>query len=609
MKTFFSSIGAGIIALLAAGQVDAQIVPATGPHAIADFHDCTPPYTCHTDASVSAAHTLNCDMHDLYQGLGAKKFFAIGFTVTDVGRKDMGSGCFFFDPTPAYASGVRIEQGPGDFMVGTRDICLPPQAHPDVVIGNDYLSGDPSSFYVGVVYLNTNNEVEILNCHVTNVGSTAWPNWPNIGTPSAGVRLSTPGRTVTSKPHIDMFGDGNGAGWWNGKPLRKYFATWSERDISGVNYIMGAFGDLATLSITVITITPDVPGAPQGIHPDVGCMELMTPAPDDRAYVTYLDPSTNDLLMSEVNLFGYGGGGGFNYTTHLPPIDLGTNYTSIEPPRIEAQAYADVVPGVASWQIVAAADPGTGFTQIHTYNDANAPTYTPTIISVSPTDQHFSAAVAGVGPAMATGGQTNLIGQDQFSISYYSQFTNNPPNPYPGHSLASNSNGDVYSNYVNIANGLCPNTALNYEVNTYTLLHRLPHTLADNTATAITSSSNTGDDLMTVWYQGFSRQYNWGMVQYKIANGVYGFRPLSMQNDAEAPALFDIYPNPAYDQVTIQGVEGMSYTITDVLGKQHMKGKTYSSKHRVYISQLPPGFYIMNLDMNGEQITRKFVKE
>ena len=72
-----------------------------------------------------------------------------------------------------------------------------------------------------------------------------------------------------------------------------------------------------------------------------------------------------------------------------------------------------------------------------------------------------------------------------------------------------------------------------------------------------------------------------------------------------------IFPNPAKDQLTIEGGEaGMKLTILNTIGQQVYSGVLSRSREVVNISKLAPGNYILQLtDMGGIRNTVKLVKQ
>ena len=75
-------------------------------------------------------------------------------------------------------------------------------------------------------------------------------------------------------------------------------------------------------------------------------------------------------------------------------------------------------------------------------------------------------------------------------------------------------------------------------------------------------------------------------------------------------AGISLYPNPAYDNLTIDGlVENSSIRIMNTVGQLVYNNKIDRTKEVINISSFKNGVYIIQIDMNGKIITTKFVKQ
>lgn len=86
-----------------------------------------------------------------------------------------------------------------------------------------------------------------------------------------------------------------------------------------------------------------------------------------------------------------------------------------------------------------------------------------------------------------------------------------------------------------------------------------------------------------------------------ITNGVLNVQENTLQSLA-------LYPNPANDLLTIQGVENADLVIFDILGKEVIRKSAISSVENISVSHLQQGTYIVTISRNGEMTTKKFVK-
>ncbi len=73
--------------------------------------------------------------------------------------------------------------------------------------------------------------------------------------------------------------------------------------------------------------------------------------------------------------------------------------------------------------------------------------------------------------------------------------------------------------------------------------------------------------------------------------------------------LIQIFPNPAYEAVHIEGVsdESISFTIFNLAGQIMQQGKT-GSDHMIRLSSLNPGTYHLHFRSNGTQLIKSLIK-
>lgn len=70
-----------------------------------------------------------------------------------------------------------------------------------------------------------------------------------------------------------------------------------------------------------------------------------------------------------------------------------------------------------------------------------------------------------------------------------------------------------------------------------------------------------------------------------------------------------LYPNPASDHVRLKfNAKQAKATIYDALGRQVSAARTISSNQQISTSQLKPGVYIIQIDINGVKTSKHFVK-
>jgi len=71
-----------------------------------------------------------------------------------------------------------------------------------------------------------------------------------------------------------------------------------------------------------------------------------------------------------------------------------------------------------------------------------------------------------------------------------------------------------------------------------------------------------------------------------------------------------IYPNPAGNELTIEGAEGSEVSIYNTIGQSFYKLRMVKKKEVINVSSLVPGMYIIQIvGVSGEKEVRRFVKE
>ena len=78
--------------------------------------------------------------------------------------------------------------------------------------------------------------------------------------------------------------------------------------------------------------------------------------------------------------------------------------------------------------------------------------------------------------------------------------------------------------------------------------------------------------------------------------------------DSQDPMGFDLYPNPAFDDivyVTTARNAGKDITVYDIFGKVVLRDRITTNV--LNISRLIPGVYFLQVDENNKTMTRKLV--
>ena len=566
-----------LLFLFSNSDIKAQtIVPASFTESPMDLHNFS--YACSSHAELSWASTLNADIVKTVSG---DKLWVAAYTAWD--------NNIYYYPTPAGcgtpgAPEMTINQihveytGTTNLNPTNRDYPIPGAiSKPDVVIGCAQAWGT-QQFRLGVVYNAAGGNVELRTYQLTGIGGTT----PVLNAPSAAITLNNPanGRFATD-PHIDLFGDvQNTVG---GRPsLHKYIAVWNERDNNGIWYVMAAVGDLNSPStFTRYQITPNNPGDPQGRYPDVGAWG----GGPNRGYIVFYDPTTgnNEVNLATLNL------------TVTPTISITNAYsvatnTYSGEPRIDAQSVPGSGAATGIWQFVASAQDASGNNFVECVNNNFSYQF-----SLGGSDEYFSPVV-GLGAGALDAG-----------VAYYSTYTYNGPG-----------NGDIWAHKTPQSTTPVTSTLNQYlEANQIDLRNPAPYTNANDIPIAFANApnSNTGQDIFTVWFEGYD-PLAWkplaGMFfRYKI-NSSYTYRPTDVNEVKGIETEVLAYPNPATDKINISTTnrtEGAIATLTDVSGRIVRTIDINNDNTEVNVADLGSGIYLLQYKDAKTSKSIKLIKE
>ena len=74
--------------------------------------------------------------------------------------------------------------------------------------------------------------------------------------------------------------------------------------------------------------------------------------------------------------------------------------------------------------------------------------------------------------------------------------------------------------------------------------------------------------------------------------------------------IFNVYPNPAHDELTIIGNAISKVTISNTIGQSLLSKDCNTDRVSVDISTLPSGIYLVQvIQNNGVQVINKIIKE
>ena len=72
------------------------------------------------------------------------------------------------------------------------------------------------------------------------------------------------------------------------------------------------------------------------------------------------------------------------------------------------------------------------------------------------------------------------------------------------------------------------------------------------------------------------------------------------EQDRGKENLFSAYPNPAHDNLTIEGPENSNWKIIDVLGRNIISGKLENQMNKINVESLSNGTYFIYLNHGSE---------
>ncbi|MBW7913880.1 MAG: T9SS type A sorting domain-containing protein [Taibaiella sp.] len=499
---------------------------------------------------------------------------------------------------------VEYDQNPANSAYAS----LPNSAkNPDVVLGY-YDNGGNIVWKAAVVYEDGDNiylEVYTIN----NVGSgtitlTANGNNPIPITDQSA--MSNPNGEA-HWPHIDLFAENDYTTYQtSAEPyMFDFIVVWQE-NISSTWEIQSVTGDLINVAATYQTATHYK--IADGIYPDVAAVATQpaqpgfSPSGDDSAYVTYLSDDQTELYLAS----GIAGTSTYNVN------QLESGADEILPPRVEGTLLFDAVAGgqgEPSVVVVASVDsPSVANFAVNAYayrlnNGPPTLAITPIHMSTDPSgngngfdsDDNLMPVVCGTNDIVPLGGGS-LPGSSVFTVAYYSTYTNDAQ-------MTSTTAGDYWGNGIDGTAGITPSgnfCEVNYEdLQTGFSTSTLP-------AIAVTNSSNTGHDLVTVWFGG-----NGDEVRYKY-NGttIYNFKPgkpASVMNTAKNE--YTVFPNPVRNTLYINNAAGADYKVMDITGRVLSTGKVPTTNAMLEAQTLVPGIYILQLSRDGYTEKLKFVKQ
>lgn len=427
----------------------------------------------------------------------------------------------------------------------------------DVALAN--VPGSPNDFMSVFVY-KISNKTFLETYKINGVGSGSITTAPDSIT-----LLSNSG----GFPFIDMFADPTML--INGLPsMHQFVFTWGDYDPVTGNYILNASVADITAPLTYTTV-PLYTGPSGNIFADVAASSDYNTG-DRMAYCSRQDIGAGTLVLDSINYASP------TPTTATVPLSSINPYIA----RIEALGLYDAAQPAQRWNVAAPIwNSSTSEYAVNIFNNAHITGYDCTPAGSAVDGNNWCNAIA-AGPGTPYGGYSN----ENFTIGWHA-YTNNIFVSQAVDVLS----GDISTSYPDY-----------YKVNTSPLGTMLPGKMS----IALTSTSNAGKDLLTVWYDGHNNK-----IFYKETGDVNGYKPTAIAATGGTPS-FKLYPNPAHHTVSVEMPAGRTFEyirITDITGRPVYAYRTSASGAILNLESLAPGMYHVEITSDkGKEISKLILR-
>jgi hypothetical protein len=465
---------------------------------------------------------------------------------------------------------LYFEDGAGNrasFPYGGRTI----NGHrPDIVLGND-INNPTQNYRAAVVYVDQNDYIHVQFYTLKNAGT---PNFEAVfsnSIPLAKEQQSLPYYDTDPLPHIDMWSEPTtsitGSNGKSYHALYEWVATWSEPYLgtTDVYYAQGHIngGALVTPRTTLSSFA-----AHSGISDmsDVACYtEIATGR--KRAAFCYTYQKRSNLVVTEIDMTVPGSH--FLYdSTHLT-----ANWVLF--PRIEAMSLYTSLLEPARWEVVTIEGQLWGLQHPYCYTNRWGNPATAVPLATLPSLQSLNIKSPCIAGGLRHTSGATAIGNKQFTAGYYPWATQ-----------------DLYVRDIDPMTGLPANT--NHFIVNMNPLAPAPssYNLADASKSfALSTCSNTGDYLLSTWYDGQDDGTGaGGNIWMKLSPNAstMQFKPTIVGTVNKTELI--LYPNPATSYICLSQSEG--YTIYSLSGGVIQNGKA-EQQQPINIQRLAKGNYIL----------------
>lgn len=460
--------------------------------------------------------------------------------------------------------------------------------HPDIVLGDD-LSGRPGDVIAMTVY-EWSGAIWLKRYQVRQ--------WTGGGIFAAEID-STQIAASGSWPHIDMYHDRPSMSTIYGlgdKPFDKFVITWTENAGGGTYEVHAANGDISSLSISNNTIVAT--SSSSSMVSDVACQTDVSNT-QDLAHIVVYDGT--DVFEKTWVI-----GGSFFAKKGL---ESGITLSANGKPRIEAMNNYDASNGnIVDWDAVW----GTTASPLRIHGRQS---YGNAVVGTSYTDYSTQVGLANTSNIPVNNGYSPVVaagcGRNADRFINYGSLGSQPCNDYylPGWRIedvcgsacfgvsAPNSyDFQFFREDGFTAATIIPN--FGYSTINTSSIGSSPYC---QPTLAMGCSSNSGYDMMAAWNDGANN------VVMKYAGNFPVFKPTGIANTAGVKR--SISPNPATNQLALNGIENAHYAITDMAGRSLKRGTASHNENTIDISSLAKGMYMCTITENGKSQNFKFVKE
>ncbi len=121
---------------------------------------------------------------------------------------------------------------------------------------------------------------------------------------------------------------------------------------------------------------------------------------------------------------------------------------------------------------------------------------------------------------------------------------------------------------------------------------------------AVGSSSNSGNYLISAWYNPLATPRD---IYYKVTGMPLSFRSTGV-NEVSGNGNIKLYPNPADNAITVEGIKEANYNVIDMAGRTMLTGWANGTTS-ISISSLAAGNYVLQLNEAGTVSARRFTKQ